>query len=122
MKTLISAVVLAAALAGAVNAQTEIKQQFRLISTTTAPTVEVNALHNTWVFLRGASIESTTLRFLDAAGAEIASQAVAVGTTYTSVTIPAPQFADKIVISPTTLSASDEISASVIQVRNRFLF
>ncbi len=117
MKTLISAV-LALGLVGAANAQSS-EQSERIVSATGVVTFGVNDPANrAWVWLRGAAIESVTLVYRNRSNQVLAEQAVAVGTTYTSVTLPAPQYAAFVAISPTTLTGTDEVSATFIQSRD----
>jgi hypothetical protein len=116
-KTLISAL-LAFGLVGTVAAQTS-EQSVNVVSGTGVVTFQVNDPANrVWVWLRGAAIESATIIYRNADNQVLQEQAVAVGTTYTSVTLPAPQFAARIAVSPTTLTAADAISASFIQSRD----
>ena len=116
-KTLISAL-LAVGLVGTAAAQSS-EQSENIVSATGVVTFQVNDPANrATLWLRGANIESATIVYLNSANQALQSTAVAVGTTYTSVTLPAPQFAKFVQVSPTTLTAADAISASFIQSRD----
>lgn len=116
-KYLISAV-LALGLVGTASAQSS-EQSERIVSATGVVTFSVNEPANrAWVWLRGAGNESVTLVYRNRNNQVLLEQGVAVGTTYTSVTLPAPQYATSIAISPTTLTGTDEVSATFIQSRD----
>jgi hypothetical protein len=94
------------------------EQSFEMVSVTTPPLVEVvDRRVNAWVFLRSSAIASVTLVYENSSGATMATQAVATGTNYTSVTLPTPLYMSRIRISPTTLTGVTGVSATVIQVR-----
>jgi hypothetical protein len=116
-KTLISAL-LAFGLVGTAAAQSS-EQSENIVSATGVVTFQVNEPANrATLWLRGANIESATIVYRNASNQVLQENAVAVGTTYTSVTLPAPQFATRIQVSPTTLTAADAISATFIQSRD----
>lgn len=117
-------------LAGVASAQTWTQVNAEGVSTHTASVINSGTTltsvpvqdprNKVWVFLKGSGSESATIIYQDSAGNTIDSQAVAVGTTYTSVTLVQPQYAAFLRVSPTTFSGTDNISASVVQTRAVF--
>lgn len=121
-KTLSVAVLALAVLAGSVSAQNIVANNYALVSATAVPRVQLAPQNRAWVFLRAANLESATLIYRNKEGTELQSTAVAVGTTYTSVTLPGPQFAHTVAISYTTLTGSDAASATVIQSKDAGIY
>lgn len=127
MKNILLTVTALAALSGSALAQTwsttGAKDGFtthsgEYLSPTTVKAIEIASPKNkVWVFAKSNNSEAVDVQLINSAGLVVSTYSITAtsATALVSVTLPAPQFAARIKVSPTAMTGSDSVSATVIQ-------